>query len=517
MKKITNFLKSNLYLLILGFTTFWLRIVNLGYSDYQGDEIKALFLPEKGQPIYEFLLTQRKGPVQFLVTFILKFFDPTYNARFFMRLPFALAGILSVFFFYKLIQRYFSKKIAFFSSFFLATNGFFIAFSRIIQYQSFVILFMILALYFFTLASKDESWKVKGLYFGFLAWALSILSHYDGVFIAPLVLYTFYAWIKKYEIRKVSDFLRFFTLPSLIFVLLLCSFYIPFVSKIDDSTLSYWKGRIEGTGGKISSSKYLFTVYQPIYVIHIYTSLAFLGGIRILLKLYQNCRKRNLDRIILYVAVGLWFAIPLAFLEFFVNIPGTHIYTYLIGLFLILGFGVAFIWEMLDKVLGKITFVNFLFWLGTSVVFFFIFAQSHQIFVEHGTEYPWKNEKFFIWTFPKPSPTYHLSIFGFPYYRHWDEISGFVRSSKNTGYYSTNERKSIARYHIPFDKNTEKAGHFIYIKDPQSFTNEIIYEKAAYWADNYPPILSFYKNGDTTVKVYYMPEGSLEDIIEEGY
>jgi len=108
-------------------------------------------------------------------------------------------------------------------------------------------------------------------------------------------------------------------------------------------------------------------------------------------------------------------------------------------------------------------------------------------------------------------------MFGFPYYRHWDEIGSFIEHSENNGYYSTNERKSIARYHIGLEKDTEEAGYFIYIKNPQSFTNEIIYEKADYWAKNYPEVLSFYKDGESSAKIYNMPKGSLEEIQMQGY
>ena len=47
----------------LVFATLWLRLVNLGYSDYQGDEIKALSLPGSDQGLVGFLIEQRKGPV----------------------------------------------------------------------------------------------------------------------------------------------------------------------------------------------------------------------------------------------------------------------------------------------------------------------------------------------------------------------------------------------------------------------------------------------------------------------
>ena len=517
MKKVFSAIKGNILPIVLGLGAIWLRLANLGYSDYQGDEIKALFLPDTTQSISSFLLTQRKGPIQFLVTFILKIFDPTYSNRFFMRLPFAIAGILTVYFFDKFVEMYFSKKAAFFGAFFLATNGFFVAFSRIIQYQAFVILFMIASLYFFTLSFKKEDWKIKGIYLGFLSWTLACLSHYDGIFIAPFVLYTIYAWVKTYNIKNIKEFLRVFSLPILISALLLASFYIPFVLEISKDTLSYWQGRIVSTGGKMSSSKYLFTVYQPIYVIHIYLILAGLGTVNIFLKAVSHFKQKSTEGMFLYGALASWFLVAFIFMEVFVDIPGTHIYTYLISLFLVLGLGIDLIYKYLIQILGKFTFANFLFWLGTAIVFSFIFLQSNQVFVEHQTEYPWENEKFLVWEFTQPTPIFHLSMFGFPYYRHWDEIGDFIEYSENNGYYSTNERKSIARYHISLEKDTKEAGYFIYIKNPQSFTNEILYGKADYWAKNYQDILSFYKNGEPVVKIYGMPKGSLEEIQAQGY
>ena len=53
--------------------TIGLRFVNLGYSDYQGDEIKALFRSLAGASLLSFLLDQRKGPLQFLVTYLMSF------------------------------------------------------------------------------------------------------------------------------------------------------------------------------------------------------------------------------------------------------------------------------------------------------------------------------------------------------------------------------------------------------------------------------------------------------------
>lgn len=182
IKKYLNlkFLKENIFFIVVLATSFVLRFISLGYSDFQGDEIKALYLPLQGQTFFSYIIDQRKGPLQFIVTFLLKFIDPGYNNQFLMRLPFAIAGFFAVFFFYKLIELHFGKKIAFYTSLFFATNGFFVAFSRLVQYQALVILFGVLSLYFLSLASKNDKYKVRGIYFGLISWALSILAHYDG-------------------------------------------------------------------------------------------------------------------------------------------------------------------------------------------------------------------------------------------------------------------------------------------------------------------------------------------------
>jgi len=98
-------------LIYLIFVTLWLRLINLGYSDYQGDEIKALYRPEAGQGISEFLFSQRKGPIQFFVTYIIKIFNPNYDNEFFVRLPFAVAGILAVYFFISSLNSILEKKL----------------------------------------------------------------------------------------------------------------------------------------------------------------------------------------------------------------------------------------------------------------------------------------------------------------------------------------------------------------------------------------------------------------------
>jgi len=338
-----------------------------------------------------------------------------------------------------------------------------------------------------------------------------------------LVAYLLYIWANNhngFNLKNTNTWLesiKKLIFPSLIFLGMLLAFYIPFVLELSKSTLDYWQTRIEGTGGKVSSSMYLFRVYQPIYVIHIYTALFGLGGLNFILKTFKALKNKDFNSSLILGTILVWFTIPWIFLEVFVEIPGTHIYCYLLPLFIILAFGIDLIRFLISKVLGKITFSQILFSTGLSVVFLFLFLQSNQIFVDHQKEYPWENEKFLIWEFHKPTPIFHLSMFGFPYYRNWNEIGNIVMDSENNGFYATNERDSISRFHIKLKKSTSDAGHFVYIKNPQSFTNDITNEKAKYWMENYSPIATFFKSGESVVEIYYMPQGDLKQIQKQGF
>ncbi|MFN2160112.1 MAG: ArnT family glycosyltransferase, partial [Anaerolineales bacterium] len=166
---------------------FVLRFVNLGYSNYQREETRAMFLKGKNQSSIEFLLDQRKGPAQFLVSRVVQVINPSYQNQFISRLPFAAASFLSVIFFFLFVKNLYNDLIAFFSTFFFVTNGIIVGLSRIVQYQSLVFFFTTLTLASLVFALKKPKFHVWGLYIGMVSWALALLSHYDGIFIAPMV------------------------------------------------------------------------------------------------------------------------------------------------------------------------------------------------------------------------------------------------------------------------------------------------------------------------------------------
>ncbi len=88
-------LRPNLALFFVVAVCIFLRLVSLGYSEYQGDETQALYLPKADQTMVQFLLSQKKGPVQYLITAAIKAVSGGYSNTFLTRLPFALAGVLA--------------------------------------------------------------------------------------------------------------------------------------------------------------------------------------------------------------------------------------------------------------------------------------------------------------------------------------------------------------------------------------------------------------------------------------
>lgn len=539
--KLVGFLP--LLLLIVG--SLWLRLVNLGYSEYQGDEIKALFRPAEGQSLVDFLLIQRKGPTQFIVTYLLGFLDPSFQNQFLIRLPFAIASVLAALFFYYFVKIHFGKKIAIYATFFFSFNGIIVAFSRITQYQSFVILFDILALYFISLALMKSGWRMTGLYLGMMFWALSMLSHYDGIFIAPFVLYLLWKWYESSPGHKTwLKWLHLFLSGSVI-VLILGVFYIPFFLNVADDTVAYWLNRLSGGDNLISSSIVTFKLYNPKVVFYLYAGLfaAYLISTAIILtgspaKEPVGDRESYQLRIrSLFVLV--WLLFPWLYMEFLVEVPGTHIYTYLTPLTILISIGILAVEDLIKKAMGA-NYGKTLNVAGLALLFLFLFYQSHKVFVDHTREYPWEPERFLFWTLVEPDQAYNLPIFGFPYHRHWEQIGDYVSNTDNTNYYYSNEKDTISQFYIPFGRDVNKSGHYIRIRDVQYIYQGRLEPKAVWWSDHHEPdrIFSSCDYGDfawgkdllyvfaavegscasqrVMAEVYFMAPGSLEEILALG-
>lgn len=496
-----------------------LRVVNLGYSEYQGDEIQALYLPTAGQSLGQFLMAQKKGPIQYLVTASLKKLSNNYDNVFLTRLPFALAGIVAGIMLYLFVRYAVNSGTALFALLFYSTNGMFVAFSRIVQYQTLVVLFVTTSLYF---AHKFYSFgRLKHLYFSVGFWGLGLLTHSDAMFIAFPLLAFYTLWARKYSV-PLGKFIGLLAPPFCFLVLALLGYYIPLVLNASAHTQNYWLGRFSGkiTSGIISST-YLFSVYQPIYGLQIYKVLGLFGLLTFIFKLIYKSQalffltsKFRFGFVpviqqdghgsfrIIQLGLLLWFGSALAFMELLTKFPGTHIWTYLLPLSIFIGYGINQLYVLIKTLLLKFFYIAVI-----SILCLFLGYQSYVIFVDHTKEYPWEQESFLVWELKKPNTGYQLSLFGFPYYRGWKNLADFLMADGRSSYYWDNEKASISRYYVPLIRDNKKAGYFIKISRPQTFTNEIINKRGASWAALNQPIKVFYnKHGRQVAAVYLVPE-----------
>ena len=142
---------------------------------------------------------------------------------------------------------------------------------------------------------------------------------------------------------------------------------------------------------------------------------------------------------------------------------------------------------------------------------------SSYIFIDHTPEYPWEQRRILLWTIGTPDTDYRMWVFGFPYYRHWEEISEFVRSESASQYYATNENKSISSYWIPQTFDVNRAGYYIHIYYPQSFRDRLADDKIRYWTKTYPPVKTYTYLHKVVAEIYLMPPGGVDEIKSQGY
>jgi hypothetical protein len=481
-----------------------LRLVGLGYSNFQGDEILTLCrfsdYETPGQ-FLAYLLGKQKGPVQYLITCAFSIFDPTFSSEFALRLPFAIANLLAVACFFLLVYRLFTLQIAIYSSFLFATNGIFIAFARIVQYQSFVLLGGMAGILGLALALKYEKWRVLGLYIGFISAAISLLAHFDAVFFLPPMAVLLVHWWVKIHNQPNSARLRMHLIAAgMLFTLLVLSFYLEYVLRLGPFQLNYWENRRTGDSTNIIR---LFQFYNPGPVFWVCLGWVILGLTRI-------------GKSISWQVILAWLLPPLIFMVMIFNDSRTHAYTYLLPLLIVAGVGIDTMMGWLQSLLrGK----SFQMAQAAVLAMFLMFSYiSYAIFIDHDPEYPWQPKRVLGMEF---KGGFVAGTFGFPYSREWRNIGEwFERLPSNEDVILvTNEKRQFVSFYLPskvrnrFKYSTDlfpediRAPHGIYIlivQEPQSWTRQLWEVSLNAWHEKFIPVQDFInEEGKVVASVYF--------------
>ncbi len=208
-----------------------LRLTRLGSSDLQGDEAYALLLARgvrHGQD--DILLVHMKGPIEALLPagpLALSGAISEWTAR----LPFAVASLGIMLGAWALSRRLIGgrggARAGAVAAVALAVDGILLAFGRIVQYQSVVLLMSIAALWLCWRFYRGAP-AAPYLPAAALCAAVGVLAHYDGAFVAPAMAYLVIAGGLRRGWHG-AGWLKGLAAPLAIGVGLTLSFYLPFV------------------------------------------------------------------------------------------------------------------------------------------------------------------------------------------------------------------------------------------------------------------------------------------------
>jgi 4-amino-4-deoxy-L-arabinose transferase-like glycosyltransferase len=226
-----------------------LRLIHLGYAEYQGDEARAMLLAARLSESHDLstLLWHKKGPLEVVLPAAAVSLGDVRESS--ARLPFALAGLGVVLAGFALGRRLWGSRAGLLAAGLLALDGYLVAFSRIVQYQSVVALCSVLAVwaawrwYSVRQGGAVFLW-LAALFLGFGTWA-----HYEAVFAALPVAYLV---VRQARAERWSgrDWLRRLTGPLLLLAGVVALFYVPFVLHPQFAeTLRYITERRVGGGG----------------------------------------------------------------------------------------------------------------------------------------------------------------------------------------------------------------------------------------------------------------------------
>ncbi len=380
-----------------------LRLPFLGAAEFQGDEAYVLMLARGiryGQP--DILFVHMKGPVEALLpagSLVITGVVTEWIAR----LPFAVAGLAVILGAWVLVSRLIGGRegsvAGLVATCALAIDGFLIAFSRIVQYQSVIMLLSITAVWlcwrFYEGAERPRRYLLGAA----LCIGVALLAHYDGALSAPAL-----AWLVIAGGRRRGWSARRWAVelagPVALGLALTLSFYVPFVlHEHFVRTLDHLETRSgqSGAGPALYNSLRGYAELAGFYsfpAAFVSAGLALLSGLTCWLAIYVRPRMLGLALAALLAAGGLtaalapqifsigadrsfavlavappilalalaprlpagmralviWFGAPFIAMAFFFADPRTHFYTMHLPAVLLAGLAVARLSESLRRV-----------------------------------------------------------------------------------------------------------------------------------------------------------------------
>ncbi|MBV7336091.1 glycosyltransferase family 39 protein [Chloroflexi bacterium TSY] len=491
-------------LLVLLFGAYF-RFANLGYSEFQGDEARAVLRAAAVIQGYDdVLFLHRKGPTEILIPAVVYALTGQLTEAT-ARFLFAFANLTALLALFILGTRLLGPLAGWVAAMLLSFDGYFIAFARIVQYQSIIFLMSVLVvLMLYRLATQSDHsglrnqgpHTLRGLMLVALLFSVGLLSHYEAALV--VIPGTLLLW----QLRQGLENRIFFSavLAAVVLAsLLVGSFYLPFVinptfqdtfrylasSRVGDafpynnlvdfvqrttfySTTAYLSLLIIGTLGALtftfrrwdSKRRWLLAiligiglllfVWSPNWLQFGETDFAFaFFGITLITIGFATTHQQtnpptNQPTLLLWLWFGLLFLLAL----FFVEDPRTHVYTFFIPWALLVGGTIAAGWRWINKQWPGNPSYTLGILCGIVAIFYFgNYVQAY--FIDHSVERLrlWPDARLNGYWVPFDMPS-EQGIFGFPLKNGWKAVEVLYQEGVLDGSYQTNTKPHVVNWYL---------------------------------------------------------------------
>ncbi len=505
--KIENDLKVYEFLLfcIIFLITIYFSFFHLGYSEFIADEAEvAIFSKDLITGNSNAIFSYVKGPTQSLVPipFVLIY---GYWTELALRVPFAFAGIVDVFLVYLLAKRMFNRMVGLYSSLLYSAIGFNIAFSRTAQYQTILILTMLIAMLFFYEALKlkeiDSNINKEAGYFfllGSFFFAFGLFTHYDMLFFSFPVIFIWYKIFGLKSFYKDEIFYK----ALLIFLFFTWIFYVPFVLNpgFNDAVNHYLERRV-GVGAPPGLNLEWWLIQTSLYCS---SYLVFF----LLISSFSNLLRKKLS--LEFVLLLIWFFSYFIPLTLILKRPGSHYYTLMPAWTILAILGLRKLYEILkrNEILTKkniriiqlnLDILELLILILLTLGLISTIYYSHMVYIDHETLY--------VYSYPEHKNDFYFNLrpideigwkFGFPYKVGWKVIGSLFKTQQLEGSYFTNEDPRIPDFYIDQQPSEADIRYYIIVK---YVWNEQDLNKS-YIETTYDLISIVYVNNNPTISIY---------------
>ena len=471
------------------------RLPNLGYSEFQGDE--AVIMQRAADALLgddDELFIHQKGPVEILVPMSIWALSGTIT-EWQARLPFVLAGLLAVLSVTALGSSWFGHRAGIAAGLLVAINGFMVAFARIVQYQNLVIAMGCLSLLWlieYRLAQRPMAPVLSAIFLAF-----GLLSHYDTVLVAPAAVAVAIVALSeaKADPQVGRNIFGHLLVAAGVGAVVLALFYVPFVlNPMFSRTFNYL------AAGRLGSGLFHNRLTSVWRMSIFYNALYYVVGLGVLVLGAAILRRGRLG-------AWLYLGVPLIFYCFAVVDPRTHVYTFYPGAAVLAGAVLAGVvpsasWSRRLRVA-----------VGGTLGIWYILCAGYigLVFVRHRVEYKraWPESRHPLYPVPfadEALPPY--GHFGFPYQAGWKAVEHLFDQGIVFGTYASNEEPEITTWYIRSGARTMCGGPDVYV-----VAEDVQDEIAIDWGElerRYSLIAEVTVSGATKIRVFAQRRGDAD-------